>query len=471
MAVHYIIFAVGLVSKCRSQITLFILLGLVVLIIIALLLVFVMQYASDRNQQNIDQSIRVPSGERFYHAAVESCVDTVVSDYLYRILVQGGVLYMGQGGIFSTQNTIPLYYQGEIVNVSYGIFPPEPLLPAPNYPYGNPSYSVDRLEWLVQSNSSLTLFGTNRLPALCDMLGPNRLGNPYRLISCPLWSYGLGERSIQRQLHSVIIQELGSCLVNSFDDQVLPDALIRNLTIQFTEREVVVVTDYYSVDRQYDAISIISLPARIARLYQLAHRLIERDIRFVRFDMNTDYRLLSDCMFGEGNSFCWDPDITVNVMKNVVGRVDVVQIQDRGSYVGGNHLTFHFAVPNRPPMLDYIRNIPHAYPHPDVHIAVQRGNSLVIVPYGYDPDGDVLEYTYEGWGQDYRVIDGEQVAVDVGWMNSSLYTDGGECGGIVVDKRCAEFVTDDQDVGNHTVRVIVSDGIASDYQDVRVEVY
>ena len=60
--------------------------------------------------------------------------------------------------------------------------------------------------------------------------------------------------------------------------------------------------------------------------------------------------------------------------------------------------------------------------------------TITLNPTASDPDADPLTYTYSGW------------------MTSSVYT------------------TTDQDAGGHTVKVTVSDGELTDYQDVTITV-
>ncbi|MBS3109520.1 hypothetical protein J4227_03260 [Candidatus Woesearchaeota archaeon] len=187
---------------------------------------------------------------------------------------------------------------------------------------------------------------------------------------------------------------------------------------------------------------------------------------------------------------------------------DVYVIKDLlYSNENNKELVFQFARQNRWPSLDYMtkdenlyRNqIVHGKPHftyPNSSMGydffVAAGTPITLMPVAFDPDEDELSFNYSLWREDYvEYWDWDAYAFWSGtnenctwypekcvfvnatsstlnghnWTNSNAdYYLGNETGKVTI-------ITDASELGPHVVRVNVSDGKYSDWQDIRILVY
>src|SRR3989338_5292014 len=112
--------------KKRCQITLFIIIGIVILIIVGLL-VYLATYITKKGiEKEITKSEKIPLAAQPIKTYIETCLDKTAKDAIILIGKQGGYIYNSQGGTlidFKTldENAFFINYESNII--SYNIFP------------------------------------------------------------------------------------------------------------------------------------------------------------------------------------------------------------------------------------------------------------------------------------------------------------------------------------------------------------
>jgi hypothetical protein len=158
----------------------------------------------------------------------------------------------------------------------------------------------------------------------------------------------------------------------------------------------------------------------------------------------------------------------------------LIIFEDNASRIGNRSLTFITATGNRVPALDFLH-----YTTPDNYFDViaSTNQTIILDPYGYDPDDERVYYTYNDWKEDFdqecRIITGPPLSVECTktapaegtppvpaphkWSTSEMYTETG---------RRANYTTNASDVGMHNVTITVKDvsGLY-DYQVLKILVF
>lgn len=444
------------ISK-KSQITLFIALGIIIIGIFGVMAYLVSDYTQTQQERQIIDSNRQVNQDLPLRGAIASCLEDAAYRGLKMAGKQGGVLYQSQGGSQVDRNQLRLVFGGENNSVHYAIINPSDTPPPPMYPYKDVSYSYTLLKQLFPDSN---FFGRVELPKLCSRLGPNRPENPNGYITCPVDSYGFGDTPIQEIIRKYIEQDSLSCLRSVFDRDDLPvDEFIFDFIIG--EQDVIISLESSENSTFFDSIDggvSTIIPVRLKRVYQLMSRVLEKDASDVYFDKGVDYKQLRNCRFGQGTDYCWDEFMQLYVLREVYGFDDVVRIEDRSSLIDGSPFVFQAAVANRPPMLDFIFDEATGINRSvNVHRFVEPGGVLSFDPIGLDPDEDNLTFRYANtYGFELQ--------------NSDMYTSGIGCQGVL--RTCASVIIGPYDLGyQFTTQVHVEDGSGLfDYQDVGVQV-
>lgn len=467
----------------RGQISLFIALGLIILGAVGVML-YVISWQLTESQQ--DTQREVASGRHNADAVerlVLSCLEEQALKALQLVGEQGGVIYSAQRGSYSEANTLLFNHLGKVTRVRYAIVP-NPAMPAPPmYPYNNPTFSLGKIE---QQFANFSFWGQAILPALCERSGPNRPDNPNGYLSCPSQTYGL-DKTIQQQLARYVSMHIQDCV----DPQLSPFGALApsppHVEVVLGAADVTFLLDYpIQIDGAQIGNQTLSVPVRLKRVYELAARMIDAEVKDVRFHKGLDFRNLRDCSSGSRgsgatNDYCWDSSLQVRIMRSIQGEDDILHITDTLSKLDDTPFVFQVAIKNRRPMLDHI----YLANGEGVDLVGHVGENLTIVPYGYDADEDVVTYTYALWPETENATflggplcgDPRNVsctAQDTSvmprrWSLSAAYRNVTSCGGVNAGQRCASVELGLEDVGRHQVRVSVMDDTGSDdYQVIDV---
>jgi len=442
--------------QTKSQITVFIVLGIVILVIFGLVF-FVSRQSSDAV---LEKKINKIYGD-FLRSSdiknyVSSCLDRSINDGVKLAALQGGKIYNYQveGGynITSANETIPFNYAGSIHNVSYGIKAPK--ISLPDYPYygglvenpileKSPEYLYKSVFALIESD----IRNPYSLTALCNYYGPNIYNATGAAFTCETST--LTNISIQQYLQNFIINRTKSCVnfpqfitetkYNISEGNVSGFVLVGNNDL-FVSAKYPIVISIKGGPPTTRFLEFVSRPkTRLKLIHELAIHLMgyfgrgnipKADSNNVFFNITNEDP--QDC-FGDNESreqpcvldgmnitrirdYCLGNPLCSNV-HNHYKYSDIINLTDSRSNAGGAQLTFLFVIENRAPVLDYInwrvdsgsfyysylnltfgKNLTKLYhkiydPGSSLYdIVIDDGDIIEIFPLGIDPDGDSLIY-------------------------------------------------------------------------------
>jgi len=482
--------------KKRGQLTLFIILGIVLLFIFGFLL-----YARGlAEKKDIEKEItKTPSDylqpERL-NKYVSTCLDDVTKQGLLLIGLQGGNIFESQNGTIKLEfvKYIPLYYYNTSTNVSYGLiwdtsnpdfFPPNANFILPYYP------GIDL--------NLLSYYGNNNLSYLCQPNGPNqetsRAGVERLKGETCLFpdgtKQGYGANSIQEQLSLYIAKKLKECIVFSniteLNEKIVEQGDYKVSVLLGSDDVLVTATiplklieEGNLINKQYTFSSLQKV--RLKKIYEFAHDFVELDKKNLKFYKTNltqllyvlSYRYMPGFSVSFSCPFC-------NYTDNFGYKNDqVVTLMDSNSKLYGNDYIFRFAIQNRYPVLENI-NTPF---HTDQYdYIVGEGQTLTFNLQGYDPDENLLTYNYSGWKEDYDsyftfscckafggsidcaafpdkcVINYTNNLFPRKWTKSDLY---------VETKKDASLLLTRNDIGFHTMSISTSDQEYSDWRDLNI---
>lgn len=410
--------------KQKGQITILLVLVLVLLIVFGLMF-FIKSGLVKDILSGATGTLGAAEAKTKFTESVEACIQHATQEGLVLVGRQGGAIYNTQ-----VEGTAPLLPGRSLlydeVNISYGIRKgdsPEP----PGYPIEGPLGSVS-LEGYI---------GTSVLKPLCDADGPNVWDIAGAEHTCISYDLPASPHSIQDYLRAYILNKTLECMTLSewasqYGVGIVPQG--------DAELEVIIGDSDVTVQLTYplqvggSAVSSFAYQSkvRLKKVYELAYRLAEADISDLTFfvDDESSVGVLRTCpsVDRQNNN---EPCLKKNMSAEVIDApctacpegefADIVRINDSKSLILGEPYVFQFARENRRPALDQIdeATISGKYntylqerhgktenpfrktqenPYPDKYdVVVTAGDEIELIPYGLDPDEDVLTYSYEGW--------------------------------------------------------------------------
>lgn len=406
----------------KAQLSAFILLGLVILVIFFFLLYIKGQIVKARVEGKIDVVAEILQKTPALNYYVTLCLKDSIESALILVGKQGGDIYVEQGGLID-RNSVPIFkYKDD--NITYGltsadtgIANAQKLLGEPSYPLP-PGYpcilSTPPISYKCNYDSLFPIrfypFSQSHLPLLCINGGPNDVEVGIYPFPCPSDSYG--PDSMQQQMKIYAEKRMVNC-TNFSAIRQLVDFNITAGTPEIMpimgENDVVVKATYpinitvgsYSAVRLFNF--EVNIPVRLKKIYGLARFLADNDRSYLDFNITKDFN--SDSYY---NLF-WDPYMRVekfcpkcSLEGDEKDTTDILQINDSASNMMGSDYYFRFAIENRIPALDWIRK---TAPGESYDYILQEGDEIIIEPQGIDPDdNDDMYYQYEGWKQTYDEV-------------------------------------------------------------------
>ena len=91
-------------TRKKSQVTLFIILGTVILVIFALVFYLISYVSEIKGQEDIDETQKIPAELKPINDYIESCLSRVAQDGLELLGLQGGRIPSSEGGLTSDLN-------------------------------------------------------------------------------------------------------------------------------------------------------------------------------------------------------------------------------------------------------------------------------------------------------------------------------------------------------------------------------
>ncbi len=364
--------------KKRCQVTLFIIIGIVILVIVGLLIYLTTYVTKKGIEKEITKSENIPLAVQPIKTYIETCLDKTAKDAIILIGKQGGYIYENFGGL-----GLPPLLNGAFVDYdnniySYIIYPPMTedfpfSSKPPNYPWINfpiDPYPPYREEVFAGD------FGLLTLPPL----------------------EGLGQMSIQYQLMTYIKNKIKDCMeFNVFEEQgfaveekgkLTVDVAIATTDIavhlnypleikSLTTEETTEISDFY-----------INPKVRLRGIYGFVKELVSNDKNKINFDISDreNYRddMTTQIRRGDG---------TDNKNYN-----DIITIIDNKLLLKDKPYEFNFARRNRRPALYFIKPINPATNMFHENDWIYESN-ITKNPQAIDPDEDenlVFKFDPEG---------------------------------------------------------------------------
>lgn len=466
-----------LVKSRKGQITLYLLVGLVLLFIFGFLFYF--RYTVLTQDTDIKESTEI--FDTSFKGFVQSCLDKALIEGLDLVGKQGGFIYEGQGGVnFVNNKVIPVYYVNEnkIYNLTYALIAPQ--MPAPEYPYNRIipiSLSFSNVNYYGSYNLGRDTNSDLTIPPLCQEQSLNSIYLPGINYTCV--SYG--DKSIQESLNKFVENKASTCLNYSYFQDKLGltiqnlsfdlDLLIGDEDVQaFFNYSITVAQDQGKIIHNYFLFSS-KQNIRLKNVHELAQQIIVNEAKDLSFKLgdNEKDKLKFSCNdyyhVGEGVSRlqrlnptnCVKDGMNVSINpsgsilireqdcgsyyidpgeKNHCTNATIIQITDSKSILVGKSYQFNLAIENRRPVINLL---------PDQE--TNSGSNTPLVPSDsplvVDPDDRINQLTR----LPYLSFKYQENSVGV-WndINSAQY-----------DSSTGILYPSQFNIGQHPLRLIVSD--------------
>ena len=360
--------------KSKSQVTLFLIIG-IIMIIITLSFVLLSRYGAKK----ISRQEAIESKEAVFDVQpvknfVTECLSKVSVSGLKLIGSQGGYIFKSQGGslidypdsdegiFFINNGNSKVVYNILNPRFSIGIYSPI----APNYPWKTFPYKDEsKTEKIFAAKDA---FGTNSMPPLLN---------------------SLGAQSMQAQLATYISNHIDSCLDFSiFEERGLNITKKgKNIQADINQDDAVFRMEYQlevknlaSGEKTQLKDFFVRNNVRLGRLHQFVNRIIEEDISNIKFDITN-------------NS---EQDFSVAITRDKYHKDDIISVTDKKSSINGINYNYIFARKNRKPALFYLSPVEISVPtfNPETNQFSIVTNSTLLgsqILSAIDPDEDVID--------------------------------------------------------------------------------
>lgn len=392
------IILVNKLTRRKAQITLFIILGIIILIIFWFTYQFVSSSTQQRMQTQVERAVKDIISFPALKFTIEGCLKDALEDGLILIGNQGGYIFPGQPG-----SIIPWALTTTGENTTY----------------------------LILNSSS---FQTPAYPCLSYAEEPDfcrfRLNDTPSFSRAILqWLYKPSPYSIQEQLEQYIANRTVDCTnltdtIHIFFPQYQVNEKGIEANVRFGADTVSVAIDWpieIKIAGQTPALQAVHfeldkpLEVRFRKIHKIVSDITEQE------STNLSYNVLTPPTAYEGMQI------------SRIGDSSVFTLNDTKSTIRGTAYTFKFARQNRAPVLDYINRYPHLQPTnenplPDLYdwLAIE-GETINITANAIEPDEENIGYALVSWtgsgnwqnqAQNYQYITNSS---DVNWHNITVY--------------------------------------------------
>lgn len=445
----------------KSQITMFVIFGLLLLIIVIILLA-IRKAAEPRvlGVQNVLNELE--TGTIKNH--VTSCIVQITAEGIEKIGANGGVIYdFEQGTIpFADKALGEDYLNYTRLNqpffVAYGLkenrLCTQISYNAPDYPY--PDIAFDGLNSAYEPCLYLTpysawdgFFGQNTMNKLCSAIKDS---------SCQGFARGAEwGLTIQKQLEDYIAKKIPACVnfsafsarmpvdiitesaprteINIYDSEV-GVAVKYPVKIIFEDQEPVTqVIDYYT-----------TVQIRLGRVYNFLYNLLSsKDSKEISFDITNQF--IESSYYKEGllftkiNNPCTDCSLPFS-------QDDIVEVHDKKSIINGRPFLFRAAVRNRKPALNLIQ---------EFEADVRETNFINLPLEAYDPDDAGVTYYFLSlrFGRGRCAGQGSFAPFDTAWCEHDSRVS--ESNGELARPAMLSMPINKYDSGEHRAGILVLD--------------
>ena len=392
----------------NGQITLFIIVGIVILSIFVFLFTITASVSEDKLERQRERAVSSALDAALIQRYASVCADNALETGLKLIGLQGGSLFAWQlGGVVTPDH---ISFMGN--DVGFGIMT---RLRSPLYPCSEQFAAMAPAFCRYPYTNSVIKFGQSRLPLLEG-----------------------GPLSVQKQLEQYIAAYVRRCVdVNRLqEEEGLQAYAIQEgmpaAEVIFRNADVVAKIDYplsVSIGGEEPVTQFVyfesQLPVRFRHIYNTMSEIIQKDISDLGYDVRTEamQELPFSPAFPNPLKFRYES----------AGHHELFIVEDPFSVVGSQNYIFQSARQNRPPALDYIYKYESLHDLYDYLLVV--GDVAQFEAHAEDPDEDAVSYEFKS---DF---------------------------GIGVGNR---FSTAVPDAGYYSVVMSATDGSLGDWQDVRI---
>ncbi len=444
----------------RGQITLFAILGILLLLVVVVILSLQKVTVQDRldkeAQSAVDEFVQANALNHY----VSSCLDKVASEGISLLGRQGGVIYESQGGLTvdETHGSQGIFFEvgfqyypynyttwenGQLktysMNISYGVrpfidcpafSPPVPINLSDEttsyYPVEKTFFQdyVSRYSnyYFASSNPGCALLsrkiswsgflGLNNLPTICAYDGNNVDTGVCNVL------YGfdspLEENSLERQLTTYIETKLPVCVNFSIYENILESNITivddPNVSIYFQQPRGVLIQAKYpflvSVEGKEPILKQVNfqknMPINLNGLYSYSYSLVKNMLRDPYFSLEDDWNdSIKNPLYKPFYELQVLPSDIPCEDNNFVCMDNLMVIMDTSSLVSGKALYFQFALRQRKPVLDYLHDSSqHAFINDElVDYQFQVNDTISLPIHAIDPDGGDVSIEFIGWKQ------------------------------------------------------------------------
>lgn len=502
----------------KSQLAIFMILGIVSVILIGLALFGISSSTGKNIQSQQAQIEELFIGKGKYTTYIKSCLDQATKQGLILSGKQGGAIYDNQttGGKLSQTSK---YYEFEGTRIHYSLLAIS-IIKLPDYPFSSTLFSQS----LTQSqslflNPNYEIYGLSAPPfvsivsdpfiPLCDRYGANNdpksnipyCGNAPHIFDTENIN---DHNSVQEYLGKYITQKTNECIKLETLPELQGFDIIKeniNVDVVFTESSVVsnlnmsilISTPNAALKDNLPKIEISGVSVekhiRLKLIFELLARLRQEDSRNIFFEI-TNVQSLNTCGPNE-NKPCLKPGMVVS--KSKLSNNDyIIKITDTESLIDGKEFVYQVIFQNRAPALDYL-TAPNlntdSSEFSNYNAVLVEGMTLVIDPYGYDPDEDNHEQGFMKEYYFYEAVNGYTKFVadkDNDGVIDCIITSNSGLDGIqsslnsclepsnlpsAFKGRKVSYKLTSHDAGEHIIKVKVCDNTiapACDWQEVKI---
>ncbi len=476
----------------RSQITIFFIIGIVLIFIFGVIFFLSSQGAKTKVEQSSEKAVESLLLQNRFDYYVNLCVDKATKDAIELISMQGGRIYPGQPGsiLVGKQD----YALVESTNVSMNILALP--IPTPKYPCitGTPTqFCGFANSAALYPNLSKTSYGLSNMLPLCKTARDCNYESVDGPFGTSISIYGTNY-SIQAQMEKYIENVTKDCVridqIEGFNSTFTANYSNVTAHVFFDDRGVTVTVNFpmefklskaEPVTKLYNFTAFV--PVRLKPLYMYARYMIEQENRNLSFNYKTN---INNKYYRQG--FQIEPHT-----KGGGNILVVINDTDTQYNFKGKNFSFQFLMQNRPPALNYLSNVNNGMFYPELYTdqrlkmyfdyVVMENTTITINPTAKDPDDANITYNYSGWKETYDEAMNESCAIDIAtykaqefyerdiaskclvtnvsqprnWTKSQLFRQ---------TSSSATYTTTRSDIGWHNITVTASDGVLKDWQVV-----
>ncbi len=354
-------------KRKKSQISMFVILGIVILVVVSLVLYLAKTVTTKPGQESAARVQDLVFEPRPIKEFTNVCLEDMAKEAIFLLGRQGGYLFASQGGTvvdFPETDEGVMFVNHNNYRVVYNILPPRFSI-APYSP------DVDLYPWKTfpfESESSNEevfegFFGTVNMLPLTRLQGPN---------------------SIQTQIETFIEKNIMDCLdftsfAKSFEivvEEPEAEVVIANKDVSVRLKLPITISNPTTQERvSFDDFST-KLDVRLRDMYFFAKGLIKKDVQNIKFDISD--RANNKASFN------------IDVVRSVYSSDDLITISDEKSLINGDPYKYSFARKNRAPALHYRKNNVFEFGHG--HLITRQDLLQGEELKGYDPDEDPLDF-------------------------------------------------------------------------------